>query len=44
MDKRKRKFKQTIEEIEKKIPFMLNEVKRLGDPYRVGVMESQIQL
>ena len=33
-----------LEEIEKKIPFMLNEVKRLGDPYRVGVMASQIQL
>ena len=33
-----------LEEIEKKLSFMLNEVERLGDPYRVMVMAPQIQL
>ena len=32
-----------LEEMETKVPFMINEVKRLEDPQRVGIMTPKIK-
>ena len=39
----KENLEKHLEEMERKVPFMINEVKRLEDPHRVGIMTPKIK-